>query len=113
MKPDRRAGESVSGEVAAGSPVVVHKRRYFHREPDGSFTPALNLPDPAALVAELRSARCRCGFPKVPARTFCGPCYWALPRGLQKGLYKKLGRGYETAYAGAAAYLDANIRGPL
>lgn len=59
------------------------------------------------LLAELRGAECRCGGVKKPDMTLCGFCYRTLPRDLQNGLYRRLGHGYENAYAAAANYLDA------
>lgn len=91
MNPEKPASVSVSGEVATGPA-------------------ALGAGD---LIRELRGSRCRCGASKQPDRTFCGPCYRALPESLQKGLYKRVGRGYENCYTSAAAYLDAHVRGPL
>jgi hypothetical protein len=89
---ENRADESVSGEVAVGS---------------GSPVPLA-----IRLVRELRGNICRCGAPKQPLRTFCGPCYRALPPEQQKAIHRRLWDGYEDAYAAAADFLDAQVRGP-
>lgn len=59
------------------------------------------------LLTELRGSECRCGNIKKPDMTLCGFCYRTLPRDLQNALYKRMGHGYENAYAAAADYLDA------
>ena len=58
------------------------------------------------LVAELAGLRCRCGAVKIPRQTFCRRCYRLLPRSLAKALYKRMGAGYEDAYAAACAHLE-------
>ena len=58
------------------------------------------------LVAELAGLRCRCGAVKIPRQTFCRRCYRLLPRSLAKALYKRMGEGYEDAYAAACAHLE-------
>jgi hypothetical protein len=50
------------------------------------------------LLTELRGSRCRCGVPKMPGRTFCRKCYYALSEAVRKALYKRMGNGYQEAY---------------
>lgn len=64
---------------------------------------------PDQLVTELRGNACRCGTPKRPMMTLCGKCYRALPREMQLALYRRVGKGYEEAYAAAAGWLDAHV----
>jgi hypothetical protein len=59
------------------------------------------------LVTELRGPRCRCGIPKMPGRTFCRKCYYALSEAVRKALYKRAGHGYEEAYTAAVRDLAA------
>lgn len=49
------------------------------------------------LAEELRSEKCFCGQKKMPGFTFCGRCYHRLPRWIQKGLFRRMGDGYEQA----------------
>jgi hypothetical protein len=50
------------------------------------------------LIDSLCSNLCpACGRGKVARKTLCGHCYHALPRGLQKALYNRLGEGYSEA----------------
>ena len=58
------------------------------------------------LVAELAGLRCRCGAVKIPRQTFCRRCYRLLPMDLGKALYRRMGLGYEEAYAAACAWLE-------
>jgi hypothetical protein len=64
------------------------------------------------LLAELRGNICRCGAAKTPDRTLCRACYWSLPESMRVALYRRIGKGYEAAYAAAAEYLDRHVRGP-
>ena len=58
------------------------------------------------LTAELAGLRCRCGGVKMFRQTFCRRCYRLLPRAIAKALYKRMGEGYEDAYAAACAHLE-------
>jgi hypothetical protein len=57
------------------------------------------------LVRELAGPVCRCGRPKSARRTFCSRCYYRLPPQLRSALYRRIGEGYEEAYAAAVAAL--------
>lgn len=58
------------------------------------------------LLKELIGGVCRCGRAKRPHETFCKGCYWSLGNNERRALYKRMGEGYEEAYAAAAAFLD-------
>ncbi len=58
------------------------------------------------LVAELKGTICRCGNGKPTMFTFCRKCYGALPRVMGLKLYKRIGEGYEEAYAAAVEFLQ-------
>jgi len=58
------------------------------------------------LIAELAGTVCRCGSTKVARQTFCKRCYYRLPEFLRRALYRRVGQGYEQAYAQAAKMLD-------
>lgn len=57
------------------------------------------------LLRELQGTSCRCGRPKKEHMTFCRSCYFALSPELRKSLYRRMGVGYEEAYAEALQYL--------
>lgn len=57
------------------------------------------------LVGELASTTCRCGRTKRRRQTFCFACFHALPPPLRAALYRRIGEGYEEAYAAAVAHL--------
>lgn len=50
-----------------------------------------------SFMAELRADVCRCGAAKRAGRPFCFDCFRILPADVQKGLYRRIGRGYEGA----------------
>lgn len=58
------------------------------------------------LVNELRGTTCRCRANKKRGQTFCKACYYALPTKLRRALYRRVGEGYEEAYAEAVNFLD-------
>lgn len=58
------------------------------------------------LVEELRGTSCVCGRAKASGNTFCGACYRRLPQDMRRALYRRLGRGYEEAYAAAVTHFD-------
>lgn len=62
--------------------------------------------DPMFYVSELRSDECQCGPNKKPGRSFCYGCYKALPKDIQKGLYRRIYDGYEQAYDEAVKFLS-------
>jgi len=57
------------------------------------------------LHAELLGTKCRCGRAKRSKQTFCFACYSALPLKTQRALYRRMGEGYEEAYAEAVGKL--------
>jgi hypothetical protein len=59
-----------------------------------------------AILTELAGGACRCGSAKKPRQAFCKSCYQRLPRLRRVALYKRVGEGYEQAYAAACEYLD-------
>jgi hypothetical protein len=59
------------------------------------------------LIEELGGGRCRCGRVKRSGQTFCGGCYHALPLPARTALYRRVGEGYEEAYAAAVRILDS------
>ena len=58
------------------------------------------------LVKELAATVCRCGNRKASGNTFCGRCYFKLPKTTRAALYRRVGQGYEQAYNDAAGYLE-------
>lgn len=58
------------------------------------------------LIIELNGELCRCGKTKASGQTFCRRCYFALPRPMRSALYRRVGAGYEAAYAAAANHLQ-------
>jgi len=59
------------------------------------------------LIRELFGVICPCcGRAKNPGHSFCGACYRILPQEMQRALYRKVGNGYEEAYAAAVRYLE-------
>lgn len=52
---------------------------------------------PVAL-RELHSERCLCERHKPAGKSFCGKCYFRLPKHLQRALYKRIRMGYEQAF---------------
>jgi hypothetical protein len=65
------------------------------------------------LLKELQGIVCRCGKVKRPHETFCKGCYWSLGQNQRNALYKRMGDGYEQAYAAAAAFLDLLKANPV
>ncbi len=61
-------------------------------------------------VDELRDNGCACGRTKKPGNTFCFRCFKALPREMQKALYKRIGQGYRAAREEARRWLEENGR---
>lgn len=57
-------------------------------------------------LKELRSTTCACEREKAPYRSFCARCFRALPGDLQRGLYRRMGDGYEEAYEAAFRWLQ-------
>lgn len=57
------------------------------------------------LMRELAGNICHCGKPKVPRQTFCRSCYYRLPAAMRAALYRRMGEGYEEAYAAAVTLL--------
>ena len=65
------------------------------------------------LYLELTGTVCRCQNEKVSGQTFCKACYFRLPGQLAVKLYRRMGAGYEGAYAEAATWLDAHPAGEV
>ncbi len=62
-------------------------------------------------VRELGAVRCAsCGGAKARGKSFCGACWYALPEGLRRGLWKTLSEGYATAYDEAKEWLRVNTK---
>lgn len=58
------------------------------------------------LIKELMGTVCHCGKTKHAEHTFCGKCYFSLPRNMRKAIYNRIGNGYEEAYEAATVHLD-------
>lgn len=68
------------------------------------------MPETTDLIVSLRSVRCpMCGNGKKPAQTMCYGCYKKLPRDLQQALYRRVGAGYEQAFADAMEHLGVDM----
>lgn len=59
-------------------------------------------------MAELEANRCYCGAAKVAKKSFCGTCYYSLPRETQRALYKSFSDGYAQIYDDAKEWLRLN-----
>ena len=59
------------------------------------------------MVKELAGGVCRCGAKKVKGQSFCGRCFYRLPRVNRQRMYQAFGQGYEDAYRDAVALLGA------
>lgn len=46
----------------------------------------------------LASNECQCGEKKKPGWALCWSCFQSLPQEVKKGLYQKVGAGFEQAY---------------
>ena len=57
-------------------------------------------------MRELGGTTCRCGRAKKARQTFCSRCFFNLAPPLRAALYRRVGEGYEEAYAAAVAALD-------
>lgn len=58
------------------------------------------------LAASLRSTTCpSCTGSKGERKSVCGCCWHELPAGIQRRLYKRIGEGYEQAFADAMDHL--------
>jgi len=63
---------------------------------------ATNGPDSHALVESLVSKVCpACQGEKNERQTFCRKCYYRLTMATRKALYRRIGEGYEEAFAKA------------
>lgn len=60
------------------------------------------------VVKELRGDTCQCNGSKISGHTFCRACFLKLPVSLRSRLYKRVGQGYEKAYADALAHLKGS-----
>ncbi len=59
------------------------------------------------LLEELKGTSCLCGGTKQPRSSVCFGCWGKLPRKIQRGLYQRIGQGYEEAYAAAKNHLES------
>jgi hypothetical protein len=65
------------------------------------------MPD---LHAEFCSTTCRCGAWKRVRRSFCGDCYFKLPKDLRDELALcDFGQGYEQAFYAACELLGLHV----
>lgn len=61
---------------------------------------------PEEAIRELVSTTCKaCGGSKPRGRSHCRRCYHVLPKAMQWALYRKVGHGYEEAYAASLDHL--------
>jgi hypothetical protein len=58
-------------------------------------------------IKAMRAPKCVCGREKRFGICFCSGCWNALPGGLQRGLYRLIGVGFEQAYENARVWLRA------
>ena len=58
------------------------------------------------LIHELYAEQCRCDRPKERGETFCKRCYFNLPKPMRQALYRRVGEGYEAAYAAAVKHIQ-------
>lgn len=63
--------------------------------------------DQREILADFRSAKCRCGNRKQIGRSFCGRCYYRLSKPMRNALYLPIGKGYEQAFRDACEALKA------
>ena len=49
-----------------------------------------------------------CGNLKPKRKSFCGPCYWKLPKPTRIALYKPMSEGYAEIYDEALDWLKIN-----
>lgn len=59
-------------------------------------------------LAELHATRCYCGAGKSSGKSFCGKCYYSLPKQTQRDLYKHINEGYANIYDDAKEWLRLN-----
>lgn len=57
-------------------------------------------------VSALQDIYCQCGRPKKKGEAFCNHCYFALPLDLRRFLYRRIGDGFEGAFAAAFEWLE-------
>jgi len=72
------------------------------------LAPALSVPFLPSIrdcYAILVSTRCCCHKSKNVRQSFCVNCYACLPMDMQRALYKRIGQGFQEAYAAARAWL--------
>jgi len=63
-------------------------------------------PDLHHYVSHLAGTRCTCGEGKRAGHPFCLNCYERLPADMRRALYRKLEKGFETAFDQAVSYLE-------
>lgn len=58
------------------------------------------------ILRELGGVKCFCGKKKTANQSFCVGHYIALPVEMKRAMYKRVGEGYEAAYADARQFFD-------
>jgi hypothetical protein len=66
----------------------------------------------ADAVRMMQSDECVCGAKKKPGRSHCRACYYALPLGKQRALWKKVFKGYLEAFKDSLVWLLERVRPP-
>jgi hypothetical protein len=59
------------------------------------------------LARRLHGPRCECGGSKNAGHSFCFLCYGALPLGMQRALWRRIGCGYGEAFLAALGWLQS------
>jgi hypothetical protein len=59
----------------------------------------------AEAINTLAAKVCQCGQPKVRRTALSGACFAQLPGPIQRGLWHKIGRGFEAGYERAMEFL--------
>ena len=77
-----------------------------YKAPSASEEAAESLAIRRGLIHELMAFTCRCGRAKGHGYSLCATCFHALPENLRSALYKRIGEGYDEAYARACRVLD-------
>lgn len=68
----------------------------------------MNRVDTAELILSLNSGLCpACGGQKERHHSLCSGCYFRVPNDKRHALYRRIGRGYEAAFAAAMSEMKA------
>lgn len=65
------------------------------------------------ILRDLAGDTCQCGTAKSRNNSFCIHCWRRLPEKLKKGLYRRLGQGYEEGFLAAREYLGLGAQQSL